>query len=141
MGGKNIYIYSVRVSVRVCVFVRVEGYLRASEWLFSRMGLYISEGTCKGVWIHGETWIQARVGIGKGDAQTYMVNDDNLPRAQQLLRDNQRPQRLARPPAGVADDVRVAFGEAQRLGGVEAGVHASHDGDFSIPRQRTHPNM
>src|SRR6202011_74444 len=54
--------------------------------------------------------------------------DEPLIGAEQLVRDDQRADRIiAGPPAGVADHVRISFPQAERLGGIDARVHAGED--------------
>ena len=48
--------------------------------------------------------------------------------SEQLVRDDQRPNRVvACPPSRVSDHVCVAFAEARVLRGIESGVHARED--------------
>ena len=63
-----------------------------------------------------------------------MTNHSAVP--EQLVGDDQRTDRVvAGAPAGVPDDVGVAFAEAGVLGRVEPGVHAGEDGEPSCRRQ------
>ncbi len=64
-----------------------------------------------------------------------VVDDEPLGRAEQLVGDDQRADRVvAGATAGVADDVRVAFAEAGVLRRVEPGIHAGQDRE--PPRRR-----
>ena len=54
----------------------------------------------------------------RGPGVTHVVHDDNLARAEELLRYRQRANGLRGAPARIADDMRVAFLEAQRLRGI-----------------------
>ena len=40
---------------------------------------------------------------------TYMMHDDNLARAEELLRNDHRAERIDSPSAGVANHVRIAL--------------------------------
>jgi hypothetical protein len=72
------------------------------------------------------------LGLGlEGLRWTCMVDDDNLARPEQLLRDDEVADRGDGAAAGVADDVRVALGQAELLGRVDARVHAGDDGYLS----------
>lgn len=64
-----------------------------------------------------------------------MVNYNNFLSAEELLGNNHGTEGFGGAAAGIADDMGVAFGEAKGFGGVDAGVHASDDGDFSINGQ------
>ena len=65
------------------------------------------------------------------------MDEDDLPSAQQALTDGQRTLRIGRDgAAGIADDVSVAFGKPEHLGGVESRVHARHDGDLARAGRR-----
>jgi hypothetical protein len=57
---------------------------------------------------------QGRVEVGAA----YVVNNDNLPRPQQLLGDHDAAQGVRHPATGVAYDVGVAFFEAEGACGV-----------------------
>ena len=58
-----------------------------------------------------------------------------LPRAEQLVRDHERADRVvAAPAAGVADHVRVTLGEAGKLRRIEPRVHAGQHRE--APRRR-----
>lgn len=57
-----------------------------------------------------------------------MLNHEYLPRAQQLVREDEAAEGVPRGPTAVADDVRVAEREAEGAEGVDARVHAGHDG-------------
>ena len=70
-------------------------------------------------------------------AAVRVVDDEPLPRAEQLVGDHERADRvIARASAGVADDVRVALAEPRVLRGIEAGVHAGQDRETARGRQR-----
>ena len=63
-----------------------------------------------------------------GHAAVGVVDEDDLPGAEQPLADHQRADHVVGDDAaGVADDVRVAVGEAERGAHVEPGIHAGHD--------------
>ena len=78
------------------------------------------------------------VGVRKRQHSAVAVGDhEGLLRAEQVVRDNQRADRVvAGEAAGVADDVRVAFAQPGVLGGVESGVHARENGEAARRRQR-----
>jgi hypothetical protein len=57
-----------------------------------------------------------------------VVDEDDLPGAEQPLADHQRADHVIGDDAArVADDVRVASGQAKRAVDVEPGVHAGDD--------------
>ena len=59
-----------------------------------------------------------------------VVDDEPFLRAEQLVRDDERADRVVgRPAAGVADDMRVALGEPGVFGRIEARVHAGENGE------------
>ena len=61
-------------------------------------------------------------------AAVRVVDDEPLLRAEQLVRDHQRADRIvAGAAAGVADHVRVSLAQARVLGGIEPRVHAGED--------------
>jgi hypothetical protein len=65
-----------------------------------------------------------------------VVNDEEFARAKQFVTDDQGTNGVvAGAAAGVAYDVRVAFGEACILGGIETSVHASENGETARWRQ------
>ena len=65
-------------------------------------------------------------------AAVRVVNDEPFPRAQELVRDDQGPERVvARAASGVADDVGVALAQACDLGRIDARVHAGENGEPS----------
>src|SRR6267143_155396 len=61
---------------------------------------------------------------------------DEFPGAKKFITDDQRANGIvAGPAAGVADDVRIAFGEAGVLGGIEVRVHAGKNGEAARGRE------
>jgi hypothetical protein len=63
-----------------------------------------------------------------GHAAVGVVDEDDLPGAEQSLADHQGADHVVGDDAaGVADDVRVAVREAERGAHVEPGVHAGDD--------------
>lgn len=56
-----------------------------------------------------------------------MVNNDNLARPQELLRDNNGAQGIDGAAAGVADDMGVALLKTEDTSRVQTGIHAGHD--------------
>jgi hypothetical protein len=49
---------------------------------------------------------------------TYMVDNDNLPRTEQLLRDNDTAQRIGDPSSSIANDMGIALFETKCAGGI-----------------------
>ena len=75
--------------------------------------------------------------IGEGEhAAVGVMDHDDLARAEQLLGDDQRAERVAGQAAGVADDVGVALLQAERPGRDEPRIHAGDDRDLPRRRQR-----
>jgi hypothetical protein len=70
--------------------------------------------------------------VGEGDhAAIGVIDDDEFLRAQQVMGNDQRAQGVFGGDApGIANDVRVAGLEAEKLLNGEAGVHAGEDGEF-----------
>src|SRR5579884_3627412 len=69
-------------------------------------------------------------------AAVGVVDDDDLVRAEQLLGDDQRAERAEiGPPAGVADDVRVAIAQPEEVRRVQPGIHAGQDRDLARRRR------
>lgn len=67
----------------------------------------------------------------------YMMHDHDLPRAQELLRDDQAADGVCGAAAGVADDVGVAFLEAEGAGGVcRSSVYIYADGVISFRKKK-----
>ena len=61
-------------------------------------------------------------------AAVGMVNDEKLPRAEQLVGDDQGAEGIiAGASSGVANDVGIAFREPRVLGRVQTGVHAGQN--------------
>ena len=71
--------------------------------------------------------------VGESDhAAIGVIDDDELLGAEQVMRDDQRAERVFGGDAsGVADDVGVAGFEAEELFDGEARVHAGEDGEFA----------
>jgi hypothetical protein len=70
-------------------------------------------------------------------AAVGVVDEDDLVRAEQPLGDGDGPDRVVgHHPARVADDVRVALGQAEHAVGVEPGVHAGQHQDVGGGWQR-----
>src|SRR6202035_4830237 len=66
-----------------------------------------------------------------------VVDQHDLPGAEQALADRQRPDLvIGDDPAGVADHVRLPVAEAEERVDVEAGVHARDDGEVRGRRHR-----
>src|SRR5215469_10412377 len=58
-------------------------------------------------------------------AAVGVVDDEELIRAEQLVRDDQGAKRVvARAPSGVANDVRISLRESGVLGRIQSGIHA-----------------
>src|SRR5258708_34356269 len=65
-----------------------------------------------------------------------MMDDEEFASAKQLVTDDQGTDGVvAGSPAGVADDVSVAFGQACVFGGIKARVHARENGEAARGRQ------
>ena len=65
-----------------------------------------------------------------------VVNDKEFASAKKFITDDQGTDGVvAGAAAGVADDVGVAFGEAGVLGGIEARVHTSENGEAAGGRE------
>ena len=65
-------------------------------------------------------------------AAVGVMDDEPLAGAEELVGDHQRADRVvARPAAGVADDVRVALAQPGVLRRVEPRVHAGEDGELA----------
>jgi hypothetical protein len=60
------------------------------------------------------------------------MDNDNLSRAQQLLRDDNRAQRVNGAAAGIADDVGVTLLQPQGLCGVQSSIHTCYNSDLAI---------
>jgi hypothetical protein len=60
-----------------------------------------------------------------------MMNYDNLARAKELLRDDERANGVDGATARIADDVGVALLQAEEPRRVQPGIHADHNGDFA----------
>ena len=58
------------------------------------------------------------------NAPVGVVDDIDLVRAEQLLRDHHTPHSLGSAAASVANDMHVSLGEAEHFGGQNASVHA-----------------
>jgi hypothetical protein len=59
-----------------------------------------------------------------------VVDEHDLLRAEQALRDRQRADLVVRDHAAcVPDDVGVALGEAEQTVGIQPRIHARHDRD------------
>ena len=70
-------------------------------------------------------------------AAVGVVNDEKFLRSEQLVGDDQRPDRvLARPATRIADDMRVALGQTGELRGIHPRVHAGQHGEAAGRRQR-----
>ncbi len=68
-----------------------------------------------------------------------VVNDEEFASAKQFVTYNERPNGVvAGSPAGVANDVSVAFGQACVFGGIKARVHARENGE-AAPRGGIEP--
>jgi tRNA modification GTPase len=66
-----------------------------------------------------------------------VVDDDELLRAQEVMRNDERPQRiLCRDPACVTDNVCLARLESTNLFDRDSGVHTSQDGELARRRHR-----
>src|SRR5579859_569657 len=76
--------------------------------------------------------------IGEREHPAVGVMDQHdLPGAEQSLADGQRPDRVVGDdPAGVADDVCLTLAQAEKAVDVEPGVHARDDGKMRGRRQR-----
>ena len=76
--------------------------------------------------------------VGEGQhAAVGVVDQDDLVGAEQPLADRQRADLVVGDDAaGVADDVRLALGQAEDPVDVEPGVHARHHRDVLARRQR-----
>jgi hypothetical protein len=74
--------------------------------------------------------------VGEGEhAAVGVVDQDDLFGTQEALTDGQAAAFVGGDhAAGVADDVGVAFVQAEKAVGVEAGVHAGHHGDVLAGR-------
>jgi hypothetical protein len=69
-----------------------------------------------------------------------VTDDERLLGSEEMVRDNERAHSVvAREPAGVSDDVSVAFLEPERTSGVDARVHASENREPSSRRHRQGP--
>ena len=69
----------------------------------------------------------ADVVVGEGQhAAVGVLDHEDLARAQQLLRDDDGPQRVLGASARVADHVRVPQLDPERRARVDPGVHARH---------------
>ena len=69
-------------------------------------------------------------------AAIRMMNDEPFTRAEQFVRDDQRPYRVVGgAAAGIANHMRVPFGEASVFCRIEPGVHAGEDRELSGWRQ------
>src|SRR5215831_8989976 len=65
-----------------------------------------------------------------------MVNDKPFPRAQELVRNDQRPDGvIARPTARIANHMGVPFGEPGVFGGIKPGVHTGENREMATWRQ------
>lgn len=71
-----------------------------------------------------------------GTDRGYMMDDNHFLRPKQPLGNYQTAERFAGSAACVADDVCVAFGEAEDGEDVDARVHAGDDGQFALGRER-----
>lgn len=73
-------------------------------------------------------------------AAVGVVDEDDLPGAEQSLADGQRANLVVgHHTAGIADDVRLALRQAKGAIHVESGVHARDDRDVLARRQRQGP--
>jgi hypothetical protein len=64
------------------------------------------------------------------------MDEDDLPGAEQSLANHQRADHVvADDAAGVADDVRVADGQAERAVHIEPGIHAGDDREAERGRE------
>ena len=79
--------------------------------------------------------------IAKGEHPAVRVMDqDDLVGAEQPLGDRQGANGvIGGDPAGVADDVSIAFLQAQNLVDMQAGIHAGEDGQLLRRWQRQRP--
>ena len=58
-----------------------------------------------------------------------MVDEDDLTGVEQVVRDDERANRvLSHNAAGVSDDVGLACSKAEKILDVNAGIHARHNG-------------
>src|SRR5215510_8470179 len=65
-----------------------------------------------------------------------MVDDKPFPRAQEFVRNDQRPDSvIARTTASIANHMGVPFGETGVFGGIKPGVHTSEDREMATWRQ------
>lgn len=78
-----------------------------------------------------------RAAVDFGAVISYMVDNDDFPRPQELLGNDDGTQRVDRPAARVADDVGVAFRQAEGFGGIESRVHACDDGHLAVVGARS----
>jgi len=71
----------------------------------------------------------AKVGLANALQSTVrMMHEDHFPRAQEPLRDHERPQHIARDDAArVANDVRLAAAEPEESENVDSRIHARDD--------------
>src|SRR5208283_1554716 len=66
-----------------------------------------------------------------------VMNDEELPRAEQFVADDEGSNGVvAGAPAGIADDVGIAFSQTGELRGIKARVHTSEDGKAPAGRHR-----
>lgn len=59
------------------------------------------------------------------------MDNDNLPGSEQLLRDDDGPQRLGGSTTGVANNMSISLFQPKDTRRVQSCIHAGYDGEFS----------
>lgn len=80
------------------------------------------------------------------EVDVRVVNHDNLPRTQKLLRDDERPESFGGPSSGIANMVRIALVQSSSSGGVPGKIsqmieHAGEPGPEGERESRTSADL